>query len=286
MHTRWRAPNIVSGVIAASVTVMLALVASWVWWPSFSAQAYTPAPLSYAATSGDVQDVIHAAKEMLASGKGVLEPQRLSLSEGWYFSGTPDTEGPVLITRERIDLRWEADLSGSVRTTVAAVTTPDGVLVPEATPAAGSLIGELTFAPAEFSVVSVNAPAATSDAMRAWIRADRGATGQLGAGDVILGVQSLLGQWTLTDRQQAALLDVLAQAPGARFLGTTHDRMGRPVMAISAVPESNAHQDVTLLLALDTGRIVGFESTLRTEDESLGLPAGSVTAYTLWEIEN
>ncbi|KEP73849.1 hypothetical protein HR12_35265, partial [Microbacterium sp. SUBG005] len=89
----------------------------------------------------------------------------------------------------------------------------------------------------------------------------------------------LQGEWTLDDAQQSALLDVVADAPGLRVLGTTEDRVGREVVGLAGIPSASENTDVTLLLSTATGRIVGFESALIAANTELDLPAGSLTEY-------
>lgn len=271
---------------AAAVALILAIVAGGLWMPGTSASALTPTPLVYTATPGDAAEVIAEAQARLAAGDGGVTAERRSLSLGWYFSASPDGAEATVFRREWVDLRWNEDLSGSVVTTAAEATNADGDTVPNVDPTPGTVVGELRFVRNQFRPLSPAPPDASADAMRALVVTTTGAADTLTAGDAMVGVRSLQGEWTLDDAQQSALLDVLADAPGLRVLGTTQDRLGREVVGLAGIPSTTANTDVTLLLSTDTGRIVGFESALIDANTDLDLPAGSLTEYALWDVQD
>ncbi|MDQ1175638.1 hypothetical protein [Microbacterium sp. SORGH_AS_0421] len=272
------------GSAAAVVVLVLAIVTGVLWMPGSPASALTPEPLVFTSISEDASQVIAQAQERLTDGSGPSSPERRSLSLGWYYSGSPDEAEATVFRREWIDVRWNEDLSGSVVTTAAEATNAAGDTVPTGDPTPGTVVGDLQFVQNQFSPLSRNAPEPTVEAMRALVLTSTGAGEQLTAGDAMLGARALLGEWTLTGAQQAALLEVVAQAPGLRVVGTAFDRLGRPVVGLAAVPSGLTTSEATLLLSADTGRIVGFESELLADNENLKLPAGSITDYTLWDV--
>jgi len=272
------------GSAAAAVVLVLAIVTGVLWMPSSPASALTPQPLAFTSISEDASQVIAQAQERLTDGSGPSEPERRSLSLGWYFSGSPDEAEATVFRREWIDVQWNENLSGSVVTTAAEATNAAGDTVPTGDPTPGTVVGDLQFVQNQFSPLSPTAPEPTAEAMRALVLTSTGVGDQLTAGDAMLGARALLGEWTLTGPQQAALLEVVARAPGLRVVGTAFDRLGRPVVGLAAVPSGLTTSEATLLLSADTGRIVGFESQLLADSESLKLPAGSITDYTLWDV--
>ncbi|WP_150958265.1 hypothetical protein [Microbacterium testaceum] len=274
------------GSAAAVVVLVLAIVTGVFWMPNTPASALTPQPLVFTAVSDDASQVIAQAQRRLTDGSDPSEPERRSLSLGWYFSGSPDEAEATVFRREWVDVRWNEDLSGSVVTTVAEATNAAGDEVPTGEPTPGTVVGDLQFVRNQFSPLSPTAPEPTVDAMRALVLTSTGAGDQLTAGDAMLGARSLLGEWTLTGPQQAALLEVVAKAPGLRVVGTAFDRVGRPVIGLAAVPSGLTTSEATLLLSADTGRIVGYESKLLADNPSLRLPAGSITDYTLWDVSD
>jgi len=283
---RRRRPAVFITAAAAAVVVVLTILTGVFWMPAPPASALTPDPLSYRELSAGLDAVVADAQRRLADGHGPEEPERRSLSLGWYFSGSPDDAADTVFRREWVDLHWNADLSGAIVTTAAEATNAAGDTVPADGPAPGTLVSELTFVPGQYSTLSVDAPAPTREAMRDRLIASTGVGDAFTAGDAVNGIRRLLGEWTLTDAQEGALLQVVADAPRAHLLGETEDRLGRDVVGISGVPSAAPGYDLTLLVSRDTGRIYGVESTLRDDDPSLGLPGGSVTEYTLWNVDD
>ncbi|BAJ75366.1 pyruvate/2-oxoglutarate dehydrogenase complex, dihydrolipoamide acyltransferase (E2) component [Microbacterium testaceum StLB037] len=273
------------GAVAASVAAILAITVGVWGFPAPPAAALTPAPLTYTSIAADAPDVLGAAQARLAADRGPQAPERRSLSLGWYFSVTVGDPAATVFRREWVDLRWNADLSGSIVTTVAEATDAAGDTVPADDPAPGTVVGDLSFVRGQFAPTVREAPPATADALDAVLRTSTGAGDTLSAGDAIVGIRTLLGEWTLTDAHESALLAVVASTPDARVLGETTDRLGRPTIGIGGVPSGLPGTDMTLLVSTETGRILGVESTLRDDSSDLGLPAGSVTDYTLWGVE-
>lgn len=281
---RTRRPRLAtSGLVAASIAVIVAVVVGVVWSPAPSASALTPDPLSYRTLSATAAQLADGAEDTLSDAAGPVAPERRSLSLGWYYSAMNATSG--VFRREWVDLRWNADLSGSKLTTAAEATDAAGDRVPDVDPTPGTLVGELSFVQGQFSPVARDAPAPTPDAMAAAIRDTVGVEGDLGAGDAIIGARRLLDEWTLTNAQHAALLSLVTDAADARVLGETTDRLGRSVVAVAGVPATNPVHELVLLISTDTGRIVGMEDTLRQDDDSAGLPAGSVIEYIMWDAD-
>jgi len=271
---------------AAVVVLILTIVTGVLWMPGSSASALTPKPLVYTPTPGGAAEVITEAQARLASDDAGPAAERRSLSLGWYFSASPDGAEATVFRREWVDLRWNEDFSGSVVTTAAEATDADGDTVPNVDPAPGTVVGELRYVRNQFRPLSPQPPDPSADGMRTLLSTATGATGTLSAGDAMVGARSILGEWTLDDAQQAALLDVIAASPGLRVLGTTQDRLGREVVGLAGAPSSTANTAVTLLLSADTGRIVGFESALIDADTDLDLPGGSLTEYALWDVQD
>lgn len=280
---RRRRPVLAWASAAAVVVLVFAIVTGMLWMPTDSASALTPKPLSYTAVADDAAQVIARAQARLAETDEHREPERRSLALGWYFSLSVDGGEATVFRREWVDLRWNADRSGSVVTTAAEATNADGDTVPAGEPTPGTVVGELTFLKNQFTPISPDPPAATAEAMRSVVTASTGVDTPT-AGDAMIGARTLQGEWTLTDAQQSALLDVVGAASDLRVLGTTEDRIGRPVVGLSGIPSGPINARVTLLLSTETGRIVGFESALVEADAQLDLPAGSLTDYTLWDV--
>lgn len=285
---RRRRPALAWTSAAAAVVVILTIVTGVLWMPGTSASALTPKPLVYTAVPSGTgaAEVIAQAQERLAAGEGDVAAERRSLSLGWYFSASPDGAEATVFRREWVDLRWNEDFSGSVVTTAAEATNADGDTVPNVDPAPGTVVGEMRYVRNQFRPLSPAPPDASAEAMRALLTTATGAAEDLNAGDALVGVRSVQGEWTLSNAQQSALLDVVAASPGLRALGTTEDRLGRAVVGLAGIPSVTANTEVTLLLSTETGRIIGFESALIDANTDLDLPAGSLTEYALWDAQD
>ncbi len=271
---------------AAAIVVILTIVTGVLWMPAPSASALTPTPLVYTSTPADPIEAIDAARAQLVRDDDGVVAERRSLSLGWYFSASPDGAEATVFRREWVDLRWNENFSGSIVTTAAEATNADGDTVPAGEPTPGTVVAESRYVQNQFRPLSPTPPTPSVDAMRELLRTAVGAEGELTAGDAIIGARTLLGEWTLDDAQQSALLQVVAEAPGLRALGTTRDRIGREVIGLGGLPTPPSNADVTLLISADTGRIVGFESALVDANTDLDLPPGSLTEYALWDVRD
>ena len=281
-----RRRRVLPGLAAAAVAVVALVVGTIVWWPAPTATALTPEPLEYAAVDDDVPDLLTAAQDRLAHNPGRDDAVRRSLTLGWFFSATVGEPDATVFRREWVDVSWNTDLSGSVVTTVAESTDAAGDTVPADDPAPGTVVGDASFIRGQFHPLSVDPPSATIDAMRELVATAVGPQTPLPSGDAIIGVQTLLGEWTFSDAQESALLDVVREAADVRVLGRTTDRVGRAAIGLGGIPTGTPNTDATLLVSLDSGRILGVETSLRADDDTLRLPAGSVTSYTLWDVED
>ncbi|MBN9212337.1 MAG: hypothetical protein BGO45_14310 [Microbacterium sp. 71-36] len=278
--------RVLPGLAAAVAAVVALVVGAVVWWPAPTATALTPAPLQYSAVDDDVPALLAAAQDRLAQNPGRNDAVRRSLTLGWFFSVSVGDPDATVFRREWVDVSWNADLSGSVVTTTAESTDAAGDTVPADGPAPGTVVGDMSYVRGQFHPLSSQPPPATVEGMREVMTAAVDPPSPLTSGDAIIAAQSLLGEWTFSDAQEAALLDVVRSTSDLRLLGRTTDRVGRAAIGFSGIPTGTPNTDATLLVSLDSGRILGVETSLRAADEDLGLPAGSVTSYTLWDVED
>ena len=278
--------RVLPGLAAAVVAVVALVVGAVVWWPAPTATALTPAPLQYSAVEDDVPALLGAAQDRLAQNPGRDDAVRRSLTLGWFFDASVGDPDATVFRREWVDVSWNADLSGSVVTTAAESTDAAGDTVPADDPVPGTVVGEMSYVRGQFHPLSSEPPRATVEAMRQLVATAVGPQTPLTSGDAIIGAQTLLGEWTFSDAQESALLDVVREASDVRVLGRTTDRVGRAAIGLGGIPTGTPNTDATLLVSLESGRILGVETSLRAADDALGLPAGSVTSYTLWDVED
>ncbi len=290
-HRRWFAVLAPIAAIAVLVIVMLNLPTS----TTPAVAALTPPQLAYVQTGASVADVLRSATAELTGGEPhhggephtgephTGEPQRGAHFIGWYYQAEDiDTDAmTTVIAPTDTTLHWDEDLSGVSRTVAGVPYWADGSdeHFPESTTPPGTLISELTWEPGEFQPIYADVPGAGADDIAAMLTA-YGMTDPTDAYQVMSAAEYALQIWTLTDAQQAGILDLLAATHGASVLGTAVDRTGRPITGISA-PLPGGTAELHLLISAETGRIVGSETLTLVADHPF--PADAIIAYTLWD---
>lgn len=179
---------------------------------------------------------------------------------------------------------WHDDLSGSIRVVAARpywADQPERAVSPDDAPPEGTLLYEFDFPAGEFDTPLHVIGGSTAEDMAAALRA-YGMEDPADAAGVLSATTMLLTHWTPTNLQQAALLQLLAQVRGIEIAGVTQDRLGREAFVFAATSHDGDFEHL-LLVSTETGRIIGYENTRVTETGNI--PAGTVLAYTLWEVE-
>ncbi len=268
--------------IAVAAAAVVTIVAVDVLTPGQQASALAPPPLTYVDPE-PLDDVIRDAQTALADGDGPAQSPHVA-SIGWAWSINMSGEKIEIVPQE-VTADWSYE-TGSVTTIVAGESywpnddRPDGVADSPYDP--GEVIAVVTQSAAEFDL-----PRVLGDLDGASEQDLRTAMSGYEAGDATTsselarGIVSLQSWWTLTDEQHATLLGMLEDTGDVTVLGRTEDRLGRDVVGLRVSGGSEVH-DVTLLVSVETGRIVGEEVELREPQDFI--PAG-VIQYTLWDVE-
>lgn len=268
---------------AVATCVIVALIAVNVLAPDRRAEALTPPPLVY--TDPEPLDAVIAdAQEALADGVGPEQAPHVELvTWGWSIDMS---EKNIEVIPQEVTTDWTLD-EGGVTTIVAGQPfwgddeRPSGL--GESPYAPGDVIDRVVMTPEEFNIPPATAALegssreALTSALAPYVDGDSAPT----SGELSTAIASLLGLWTLTDDQHATLLDMLVDAGGVAVLGETTDRLGRDVVGLEVSEPFNPLYRITLLVSLDTGRIVGVEDELTKPLDFI--PAG-VTGYTLWDV--
>ncbi|WP_372969438.1 hypothetical protein [Microbacterium sp.] len=267
-----------SGLAVAAAAVVVAVA---VLVPQSMAVAGSPAPLDFSAAESTTE-TLRAAQTALAEPGGPAEPERLVRSATWGLDingGTGETE----VVPQLNTLRWEPDLSGRM-VSISGVPydpTDASANVGAEISSSGEVSVDLAMEPGQFSTpvpdVFGDSLADVEGALTAFGMPDE-PTGS----EVVLATTAVLEQWTLTNAQESRIIDLLAAADGVEALGSTTDRLGRPVAGLRVVSGDGAASDV-VLLSLETGRIVGVERTNIVEDELIA--AGAILSYTMWDVD-
>lgn len=277
-----RTRNRVLGAVSAAAAVVAAVVVgASVLVPSGQAVAATPQPLSF---SGDatVADTLDAAQDALAGGPGPETPERFVRSAAWSFNVDVGQKTSRIVP-QLVTLQWEPDQSGRMLIVDGESYDPmDAAANAHAEiSSSGHVSTDLEMKPGEFGTPIIDLPGATEEELGAALTAF-GVPARPSAFDTMLGIGSILDQWTLTNAQESTLLELFSRTEGAVALGTTTDRLGRPVSGLRVFSADGAASD-TILISQSTGRIVGIERTNLTENEVF--PVGAVIDYRLFDID-
>ncbi|MDY0910725.1 hypothetical protein [Microbacterium sp. CFBP9034] len=275
----------VTAPLAAVLAIFVVVISVFQPFAPAPAAAFGPPPLEYQPTSRSAEEAIRLAQGRLEQQQSVTEPLRQAVTTAWNLTIAEDgqAEPTVVISPSVTELEWAADLSGSLKVVAGEPYFADGNDVAVATDEAneaGTVLDERTFAPGEFPAQIPDAASlepAALDALLAAFAPDRSL-----AGDAFLAMHAVLNEWTLTNAQHSALLHGLSDYENITVLGTTTDRAGRDVVGLKAAT-SRPGQDAVLLVSASSGRIVGLESSVTSNDNSLEVPEGTVISYTLWK---
>lgn len=252
-------------------------------FPTAPTYAYGPAPLAYDSVDDSLEDIVRTAQQQLSTRQQVTAPERRSSSVAWNLvindSGEPEEVSFINpLTRE---LAWAEDLSGTrVIREGEPYPVDDPNYAPATSVAAGTTLYEEEFAAGEYLA---NLPDAGNldEAYARELFALYAPFDTDTPGDAMWAVGDLLDEWTLTDTQHSHILETLLAYTNMTVLGTTEDRLGRPVIGVQGA--SSGGYLSTLFISTETGRIVGVESAVGSTDAALQVPVGTITSYTLWK---
>lgn len=275
---RARAVGWAAGLAAVAASAAIAFA---VFSPVTTATAGMPSPLDFAGSS-TVAQIVDEASQDLASSPGPDEPLRIVRTASWGFSVDVGTKTSVVVP-QLSTLTWEPDGSGHITIVQGVPYDPADAVASNAAEvkSSGEVVSDLDFTPEQFASPWLTVPGESAADMVALLTAF-GMPEQPTAYEVQSAITSVLSQWTLTNAQHKELLVLLEEAGGGEALGTSTDRLGRPVTGIRIVSPDGAASDL-LLVSLDTGRIVGVERTVLKADEVFA--KGAIMSYTMWDVD-
>ncbi|WP_341957829.1 hypothetical protein [Microbacterium sp. LWH13-1.2] len=271
----------VAWVSAVAMAAAAAVVAVAVLVPQGTAMAGSPAPLDFS-EGASTADALSTAQSTLASTEGPAAPERVVRSATWGLDINGNT-GATEVVPQLNTLRWEPDLSGrmvSVRG-VAYDPADASANVGAEISSSGEIVVDLPIEPGQFTTPVPDVFGDTRDDLEAVLTAFGMPADPTGS-EVVAAATSVLEQWTLTNAQEAQVLEILADSDGVAALGTTTDRLGRQAAGLRVITPDGAASDV-VLLSLDTGRIIGVERTNLIENDLIA--AGAIVAYTMWDVD-
>lgn len=282
-----------AAVVAPMAAVIVAVMALVITNPfaQSPAAAYGPPPLQWTATQKTLDEVTEMTLNQLAQASGPATADRQSTVTAWSVSISEAGEADEVTTISPLvtELSWQEDLSG--RRLVTAGTpysaaggreSETGSLPSDAVPP-GTIIDDMAFAPGEYQALVPNAGTMDAAGFEQLLGMYAPTDAGFRAGDAMIGVSELLGEWTLTNAQHGYLIEALVKYDGLSVLGTATDRLGREVIGLRADASLRPGETTTLLISSATGRIVGMEIAVTGADASTPVPVGTVIHYAAWK---
>lgn len=262
--------------VAASAALAFAVFA-----PQGAAVAGTPSPLDFSGSS-TVAQIVDEAGVALANSTGPSIPSRTVRTASWGFSVEVDTKTTTVVP-QLSTLTWEPDGSGRMTIIAGVPYDPEDAAASNGAEvtSSGEVVTDLIMGEGDFETPWKTVPGETGEDMVAMLRAF-GMPEDPTAFEVETAMTTALDQWTLTDAQHEDLLVLLAETGGGEALGTTTDRLGRPVAGIRVLSPDEAVSDL-ILVSRETGRIVGIERTVLKDDGVFS--AGAIISYRMWDLD-
>ncbi|GGX55931.1 CU044_5270 family protein [Streptomyces fructofermentans] len=281
---RPRRAHLAWAVVTAAVVAVTAL-ALLLAGPATPSAVAAPRPLTPVAGSAPVSLERLAERARTAAGEDASPRLRQGTHvQSWSLSMTsgPDARRPVTLPEERV-VRWRPDGS---RTELVVATDPRRPGQPVVTDPGGDprtvddghVLSRVTLPPSWSDAPPWARPPHDARGLRAYLDELDRAGGQ-DTPRLLDAVAELLDHWTLGGRESAALAQVLADAGGLRPAGGVTDRLGRPGQAYTHSAPGIRRM---IVLAPDTGAVLGLETTFTKDQPDLAVKAGDVMAYRAW----
>lgn len=253
------------------------------------AVAATPPLLEFSpVTASPSSTLSQIAANAAGSTTSPAEPRSATWQE-WSLSTRVDGEHVrSAVVPEAVTVTWAQDGSASVHAVTGEPFFPSSAYEEAwheaGEPGApGTTLRDDTYAAGEFRPVYETTPPTGTGQMQKYLEAGHPVAEQ-GTAELFVAVEDLARSWSLDGAQRAAVLQVLAAAPGVRLLGTTRDRLGRAGTAFG-VDSDMGGLPMRYVLVFDapTGELLSGETQLTTDAGQLDVPAPSVIAYSVWE---
>jgi hypothetical protein len=253
--------------------------------PAFAA---TPPVLHTTSTAESTGTVLGRLARVARAGRGAAGDLRRVSYERWSLANRINGRSvTVAVVPEQVHLAWRPDGSAVAQAVTGTTYFPSPAYrraweAAGRPAAAGTPIRNAEFAPGQFRPIYPARPPSSVAALRGYLSTAHPIDSH-GTGELFVAVTDLASEWRSTPASQAALMGVLAAAPGVRTLGSVTDRAGRAGTAIAA---DSAFTGLPLryVLVFDphTGALLSSEQWLTTTAGALDVPVPSVIQYHLW----
>jgi hypothetical protein len=281
-HPRRRAVWIVALASVAAVVAGLVVVDPW-GVETRPAYAATPKILASTSVPSESLATVTAGLARVAAAQSTDASQRGSSYEQWALNSR--IAGQVVqsaVVPRDIDLQWNSDGSGRETIVVgqalsADATTTGSTLRGDVVPA-GTVLADNTYVAGGYTPMFAAPPPTSVAALAGYLAVGHPAAG--GSAELFAGVTDLRREWHVNGPARVALLQLLGQAPGVTVVGTVHDRLGRPGLALST-DSSRTGLPTRYMLVIDasTGDVIDSEQWLTNTAGNLNVHVPSVIAY-------
>ncbi|CAL9359251.1 hypothetical protein SUDANB1_00624 [Streptomyces sp. enrichment culture] len=270
--------GLVATAVVAALTLTLVLSG-----PSTPPAVAAPRPL--VVETGSTPVSLHHMAERASAVAEADDAPRLRKGthvQSWSL-GMSDDKPPITLPEERI-VRWRADDS---HTELVVATDPRHPGRPVLSDEGGEphlvddghVLLDRSYPPSWSDAPPKSPPPRDPARLRAYLMEAQYTDTPLTTPELLDAMATLLDNWTLGARENAALARLLAGAEGLRPVGRVTDRLGRRGQAYV-----NDTGGVRRMLIMDpaTGAVLGLESILKEPDPEYGVEKGAVMSYSAW----
>jgi hypothetical protein len=269
--TRPRSHSIQNALVAGAILAEFVLIighALFGW--GATTYAATPRPLVYNAPQPPSGRQVLLALSIAAA----RQPAPLALArtpyayvrvKQWHLAVPKDGRPPVTVVHPTVTQSWLGGPNGGGRL-VSSTSTPKGATHTDLTLAAGHPLPVLSASPSALAH-----------------RFGLGYPGPVPSARQFVAFTVIADSLPISPPVEAAILRLLALTPDVTNSGTATDRDGRPGIAVSVESDyTGVEISYTLVFNQSTGRLLEADQTLTGDPGKLGVPQGSVVAYTTY----
>lgn len=270
-------------VAAAALIVVVVSVGIGPLRPAEARAATPPMLVTQSMPNDSLADVL-GELQAKAGGQPDRSGLRRIVTQWWGLASDVDAQGKIVASRveprRRVaELRAKGGISSYTDYVARAYDTAGNPVSGADLPVVGTTIETVRLSADQ--QVFVHAPPIEPGRFGAYLDDALGAnSASPPAFNAISGVGALLSERRLTPGESAAFIGYLGTLRDLRLLGSSVDRLGRPVIVMAA-PVVDGNQ-LRLLLEEGTGAILGTEVVYNGSDR-IDIASPAVTEYVVWE---
>ena len=240
-----------------------------------------PPPLVTTPLGDDLTEVLAGLAERARTQTSPATATQEIRLETWSVQVDADSPvSPHCVQPELVEKIWLPDRSGTWRSWAGDIrygTAPPG----DSRVAPGTTLRDDVYAPGEFPLSYPAAPPDDALELDAYIRGTD-LPDRLEAFEYFWAIEGMRFEWSLTGRQTAAALDLLAELPDVSLAGSVTDRLGREGIAIETERDSGTHR-MLLIFSPDTGLLLSSETAYLGGIPDNALEYPTVLNYFAWK---